>query len=53
MNIRIGFNFVSPEISTKKQALGLINKVLNGLISSVVYGESLETVLIGLIAFPS
>lgn len=50
MNIRIGFNFVSPEISTKKQALGLINKVLNGLISSVVYGESLETVLIGLIA---
>ena len=50
MNISIGFNFVSPEISTKKQALGLINKVLNGLISSVVYGESLETVLIGLIA---
>lgn len=50
MNIRIGFNFVSPEISTKKQALDLINKVLNGLISSVVYGESLETVLIGLIA---
>jgi hypothetical protein len=50
MNIRIGFNFVSPEISTKKQALGLINKVLNGLISSVVYGKSLETVLIGLIA---
>jgi hypothetical protein len=50
MNISIAFNFVSPKFSTKQQALSRINEVLNDLISSIVYGDSLESILIGLIA---
>ena len=50
MNISLGFSFVSPKISIKQQAISLINKVLNDLLSHIVYGDSLETILIGLIA---
>lgn len=50
MIINISFVFLSPIFSDRQQKIRDLSETLNAIISSNNYGESIENVLIGLIA---
>lgn len=50
MKINISFSFVSPVFANKSQTIKELSEAINAIVSSNNYGESIEKLLIGLIA---
>ena len=50
MRFSIRFNFISNEFAIKKQAINEVSEAANIMVASNYYGESIEKILIGLIA---
>ena len=50
MKITISFNFLSPVFANKRQTVKELSDAVYAVVSSNNYGESIEKVLIGLIA---
>ena len=50
MRLSINFSFLSREFTLKNPAVIKVSETANNMVASQYYGESIETILIGLIA---
>ena len=50
MKLSISFSFLSREFTSKNPAINKVSETANNMVASHYYGDSIETILIGLVA---